>query len=90
MAARNPAELAATAGGTYSSDNGSSALNIRGSRSDANYYFIDGVKVRGSSAIPRASIDQITVITGGLPARYGDVVPYRAGETIPWAVTSIA
>lgn len=73
MAARNPAELAATAGGTYSSDNGSSALNIRGSRSDANYYFIDGVKVRGSSAIPRASIDQITVITGGLPARYGDV-----------------
>jgi len=73
MAARSPADLAATAGGTYSSDNGSSDLNIRGSRSDANYYFIDGVKVRGSSAIPRASIDQITVITGGLPARYGDV-----------------
>jgi hypothetical protein len=73
MTARSPSELAATAGGTYSSDNGSSALNIRGSRSDANYYFIDGVKVRGSSAIPRASISQITVITGGLPARYGDV-----------------
>lgn len=73
MAARSPSQLAATAGGTYSSDNGSSDLNIRGSRSDANYYFIDGIKVRGSSAIPRASIDQITVITGGLPARYGDV-----------------
>jgi hypothetical protein len=73
MTARSPAELAATAGGTYSSDNGSGALNIRGQRSDANYYFIDGIKVRGSSAIPRSSIDQITVITGGLPARYGDV-----------------
>lgn len=73
MSARSPAELAATAGGTYSSDNGNNSLNIRGSRSDANYYFIDGVKVRGSSSIPRASIDQITVITGGLPARYGDV-----------------
>lgn len=73
MSARSPAELAATAGGTYASDNGSNALNIRGSRSDANYYFIDGVKVRGSSAIPRSSIDQMTVITGGLPARYGDV-----------------
>jgi len=24
-----------------------------------------------------------------VPDRYGDVVPYRAGETIPWAVTSI-
>jgi len=25
-----------------------------------------------------------------VPARYGDVVPYRAGETLPWAVTEIA
>jgi len=24
-----------------------------------------------------------------VPESYGDVVPYRAGETIPWAVTSI-
>ncbi|MEZ4720556.1 MAG: carboxypeptidase regulatory-like domain-containing protein [Flavobacteriales bacterium] len=73
MAARSPADLAATAGGTYSSDNGSSDINIRGSRSDANYYFIDGIKVRGSSSIPRSSIDQISVLSGGLPAQYGDV-----------------
>ncbi len=25
-----------------------------------------------------------------VPARYGDVVPYRAGETLPWAVTRIS
>lgn len=73
MVARSPAQLAATAGGTYAADDGTGDINIRGSRSDANYYFIDGIKVRGSNAIPRASIDQITVITGGLPARYGDV-----------------
>lgn len=73
MPARSAAELAATAGGTYSKDDGSGDINIRGARSDANYYYIDGVKVRGSSAIPRSSIEQISVITGGLPARYGDV-----------------
>ncbi|MEX2596105.1 MAG: TonB-dependent receptor, partial [Salibacteraceae bacterium] len=73
MAARSPADLAATAGGTYSKDDGSGSLNVRGGRSDANYYFIDGIKVRGSSAIPQSSIEQVTVITGGLPAQYGDV-----------------
>lgn len=73
MAARSPAELAATAGGTYSKDDGSGSLNMRGGRSDANYYFIDGIKVRGSSAIPQSSIEQVSVITGGLPAQYGDV-----------------
>ncbi|MDQ8193159.1 dihydroorotase [Coraliomargarita sp. SDUM461004] len=25
-----------------------------------------------------------------MPARYGDVVPYRAGESLPWAVTQIS
>jgi|GEM_PF-3506441 len=25
-----------------------------------------------------------------MPARYGEVVPYRAGETLPWAVTHIS
>jgi outer membrane receptor protein involved in Fe transport len=73
MAARNPADLAATTGGTYSKDDGSSNLNMRGGRSDANYFYIDGIKVRGSSAIPRSSMEQVSVITGGLPAQYGDV-----------------
>ncbi len=73
MAARSPAALAATVGGTYSKDDGTGDINVRGQRSDANYYYIDGIKVRGSSAIPQGSIEQISVITGGLPAQYGDV-----------------
>ncbi|MDB4104064.1 TonB-dependent receptor plug domain-containing protein [Salibacteraceae bacterium] len=73
MAARNPADLAATAGGTYSKDDGTGTLNMRGGRGDANYYYIDGIKVRGSSAIPQSSIEQVSVITGGLPSQYGDV-----------------
>lgn len=47
---RTPVELAATAGGTYAHDASRSAkLNIRGSRADANYYYIDGIKVRGAA-----------------------------------------
>ncbi len=70
---RSATSVAQTVGGVYSKDDGNSDLNIRGGRSDANYYFIDGIKVRGSSNVPKASIEQVTVITGGLPAQYGDL-----------------
>lgn len=42
-----------TAGGVYSGDDGSGDLTIRGSRSDANYVFIDGIKVRVSGNAPQ-------------------------------------
>jgi hypothetical protein len=45
---------------------------VRGSRSDASVYFVDGVKQRGNSRIPGAAIGKITVYTGGVPAKYGD------------------
>lgn len=48
--------------------------NIRGARPDGTVYFIDGVKVRGSSNIPQAAISQQEVITGGVPAQYGNAV----------------
>ena len=48
-------------------------LNFRGSRSDAVYYYIDGIKVIGNPKIPQSAINQLTVYTGGLPANYGDV-----------------
>lgn len=73
MPIRSAGELAATVGGTYSKDNGNGDLNIRGGRDDANYYYIDGIKVRGSSGIPPSAIGSIDVITGGLPVQYGDV-----------------
>ncbi|OUT45168.1 MAG: hypothetical protein CBB74_05975, partial [Owenweeksia sp. TMED14] len=54
-------------------DEGSGASYFRGGRSDANVTFIDGVKVRGSVQLPREAIAQTEVITGGVPANYGDV-----------------
>ncbi len=73
MPARGVEAIAATAGGVYSSDDGTGDLNIRGARSDANYVFIDGIKVRGSNNLPQGAVEEISVITGGLPAQYGDV-----------------
>ena len=69
---RSVASVAATTAGIYQKDEGES-LNVRGSRSDATDYYIDGIKVRGSLGVPQSAIEQITVMTGGLPAQYGDV-----------------
>jgi len=49
-------------------------LYVRGSRSDAIIYFVDGMKTRdGNLGIPGVGIGGITVYTGGVPAKYGDV-----------------
>ncbi len=73
MPGRSASAIASTVGGVFSQDDGGSGLNIRGSRSDANYYFIDGIKVRGSSNLPQSAIEEVQVMTGGVPAQYGDV-----------------
>ena len=71
MPTRSVASVAATAAGVYQSDEGSS-INIRGSRSEATDYYVDGIKVRGSLALPQSAIEQITVMSSGLSAMYGD------------------
>ena len=68
---RSVSSVAATTAGIYQRDEGD-GVNIRGSRGDATEYYIDGIKVRGSLGVPTSGIEQITVVTGGLPARYGD------------------
>ncbi len=70
MAGRSPESVAATVGGVYQEDG--EVKSIRGAREEATAYFIDGVKVRGSNNIPKSAIAEISVITGGTPAKYGD------------------
>lgn len=48
-------------------------LYFRGSRTDAMCYFVDGVKMTRLSGVPPDAINSISVYTGGLPAKYGDV-----------------
>lgn len=72
MPGRSATSVATTVGGVFSQDDGSSDLNIRGQRSDGTAMYIDGVRVRGSSSLPQSAIEEVAVVTGGLPASYGD------------------
>jgi hypothetical protein len=45
--------------------------SIRGSRNQP-LTFLDGVKTRGNANLPAASISEVVVISGGLPANIGD------------------
>jgi len=69
---RSAAGVAATVGGVNTNE-GSGEISVRGSRSDGTYYYIDGIKVRGSASLPKSALEEVSVITGGVPANYGDV-----------------
>jgi outer membrane receptor protein involved in Fe transport len=73
MATRGVAGVATMVGGVQEDDNGGIG-SIRGARDDggASFIYIDGVKVRGSSAITQAATAEVKVFTGGIPAKYGD------------------
>lgn len=67
---KNINAIASTTAGLSSIDGG--AVSIRGSRSNATNYYLDGIRVN-SSLIPQSEIEQLQVITGGIEAKYGDV-----------------
>jgi hypothetical protein len=71
MATKNINSVAATTAGVYQADEGG-ALSVRGGRSTSTIYFVDGVKVIGGLGVPQQGVEQLNVITGGVPAQYGD------------------
>lgn len=72
---RDVNSAASTSAGVYQSNKSGEegGLNIKGGRSTSTIYFVDGVKVRGSANVPRNSIEQVSVLTGGVPAEFGDL-----------------
>lgn len=68
---RSASQIAATVGGVNESE-ATGGISVRGSREGATYYYIDGIKVRGSSNLPKEALEEVQVITGGVPANYGD------------------
>ncbi|HON18679.1 MAG TPA: carboxypeptidase-like regulatory domain-containing protein [Salinivirgaceae bacterium] len=70
MQGRSADAVAATVGGVYAEDG--SVKSVRGAREEATVYYVDGVKVRGTSSVPKSAIEQVSVVTGGLSAKYGD------------------
>ncbi|MCX6198820.1 MAG: TonB-dependent receptor [Bacteroidetes bacterium] len=72
MSTKNISDIAATTAGAFQNDQGG-GINIKGGREDGTQYYIDGVKVTGVPTLPASSIEQLQVITGGVPAKYGDL-----------------
>ncbi|MGB4968134.1 MAG: carboxypeptidase regulatory-like domain-containing protein [Saprospiraceae bacterium] len=67
---KNVLGVASTAAGLSSVDGGDAS--IRGSRSDATVYYLDGLRITGRQ-IPTSELEQLQVVTGGVEAQYGDV-----------------
>ena len=75
MATINTNDVAALSGGTYQQKSGS-GVSIGGARTNGTLYIIDGIQVSDAAVtnLPPGSIDQMSVITSGLPAKYGDAL----------------
>jgi hypothetical protein len=71
MPSRSALGLAQTVAGVSSAGTGG-GLSIRGARTNSTWVYIDGIKVRGSTALPKSAIEEVAVITGGIPASIGD------------------
>lgn len=70
---KNPVKLISTMAPAVYQDPISGDLHFKGARKGSMAYFVDGVKMTSLSGTPPNSIGRITVYTGGIPARYGDV-----------------
>lgn len=51
-------------------DNGD--LHVRGGRGDATAFIVDGVRSPGITGVAALSVENVSIITGGIPAQYGD------------------
>lgn len=71
MPNRSANAVATTVGGVFSQDG--ERGSVRGARSDQTATYIDGIRVIGNTSVPQSAIEQVDVILGGVPARYGDV-----------------
>ena len=70
---RGAAAVASIQAGVVS-DEGSGTLNVRGGRGSEVTYYIDGVKVVGTAALPQSAVQEQEMIIGNISARYGDAM----------------
>ncbi len=73
LPSRNINTVLTTTAGVFSNDDGG-ALNVRGNRGGDNIVFVNGVRQFGTQYPPVETIAEISVITGGVPAQYGDAL----------------
>ncbi len=70
MTQRTPEAIAMTTAGVQGSDG--NIGSVRGSRPDGLVQIVDGMRVTGGSGVNKNNIESVTMITGGVPAKYGE------------------
>lgn len=48
-------------------------LHVRGGRGDATAFIVDGVKSPNITGVAALAVENVSIITGGIPAQYGDI-----------------
>jgi hypothetical protein len=48
-------------------------LVMRGARTGTVEYIVDGQRMFGTAEVPSQAIEQVTILSGGIPAEYGDL-----------------
>ena len=72
LAARDIQDIISTSVDAVSQDDGSGDVYIRGQRTEGTQFIVDGIKINGKVSVPQNAIEQVEVISGGIPAMYGD------------------
>jgi len=55
------------------SETNGNQLVMRGARPGTVEYIVDGEKMFGNTEVPNMAVEQITILSGGIPAEYGDL-----------------
>lgn len=71
MPTKDPNQVITYSASIYQSDIGE-PIQVRGSRPGSTLYLLDGMRVNNFRGIPSSAVSQLRVITGGIPAKYGD------------------
>lgn len=74
MAVRGVSDIAAAGtAGTYQKDGGS-GISIKGGRDNATRVIVDGIPQRAGIGLPQGALEAVEIVTGGIPAKYGDAI----------------
>lgn len=71
MRLKDVKDIASLTAGVFQNRDGQ--IQIRGGRVGTTAFYVDNVRVRSLQGIPTIAIEQMQVITGGIPAKYGDL-----------------
>ena len=66
---RDVADIASTTAGVTKKGG---EIHFRGGRADAVVYYVDGIRVNGKVNLPVSAVEQMDVVTGGVPSKYGE------------------